>query len=158
MAMNIVETGTTPQDRIEAMNEFNVLTMMLLSLAVILALVGGIGLMGSLSIGVIERIREIGVMRAVGARSRTIMGLFVMEGVLQGVLSWVLAAPISFFLARPLTNALGQILFETNLAYQYHTGAMLAWLVIILIISTLASLMPARSATRISVRESLSYQ
>ena len=79
----------------------------MLSLSVIVALVGGIALMGVLSIGVIERTKEIGVLRAVGARSNTILGIFIMEGVLQGLLSWLIAIPISF-LAGPLaSNALG---------------------------------------------------
>lgn len=57
----------------------------------IIALVGGIALMGALAIGVIERTKEIGVLRALGARSRTVMSLFVMEGNLHGLLSWAIA-------------------------------------------------------------------
>jgi putative ABC transport system permease protein len=121
------------------------------------AVVGGIGLMGSLSISVVERTREIGVMRAIGARSVTIMGMFVMEGVLQGFLSWIIAVPISFMVGRALANALGQTMFEANLDYQYSFQAVIIWLVGILIISTLASVLPARSATRVSVRDSLAY-
>jgi putative ABC transport system permease protein len=85
------------------------------------------------------------------------MGMFVMEGILQGLFSWLLAVPLSFFLGRPLANALGQAMFDINLDYQYHASAVFIWLAIIVVISTLASVMPARSATRISVRESLAY-
>ena len=132
-------------------------TSMLLALAIIVAVVGGISLMGALSIGVVERTREIGVMRAIGARSRTIMGMFIMEGILQGLFSWMLAVPLSFILARLLANALGQVMFDANLDYQYNFSAVLVWLATILIISTLASLLPARNATQVSVRESLAY-
>jgi putative ABC transport system permease protein len=138
---------------------FSIPITMLLALAVIVALVGGVGLMGSLSISVVERIREIGVMRAIGARSGTMMGMFVMEGVLQGLLSWAIAVPISFVLSKPIANALGQTMFEgVNLDYAYNFEAVLIWLVIILVISTLASILPARNATVISVRESLAYE
>ncbi|MBE7550797.1 MAG: ABC transporter permease [Anaerolineales bacterium] len=157
MDINVFDTGTTPQDRIDAISQFNVTTTMLMMLAVIVALVGGIGLMGSLSISVVERTREIGVMRAIGARSRTIMGMFMMEGVLQGLFSWLIAVPLSFALAQPLANALGQAMFDANLDYQYNYTAVLVWLVIVLVISTLASILPARSATQISVRDSLAY-
>jgi putative ABC transport system permease protein len=157
MDIGVYESSTTAKDREEALNEFSVTTTMLLALAVIVALVGGIGLMGSLSISVVERTREIGVMRAIGARSRTIMGMFMMEGVLQGLLSWLIAALLSFILFRPLANALGHAMFGANLDYHYNFNAVLIWLIIILIISTLASIVPARSATRISVRESLAY-
>jgi putative ABC transport system permease protein len=157
-AMALDESATTAQDRLDAMTQINVTTTMLLALAVIVALVGGMGLMGALSIGVVERTREIGVMRAIGARTRTIMGLLVMEGMLQGVLSWLMAASLSLILFRPLANALRQVkFFEAIMDYQYNAGAVLIWLAIILVISTLASILPARNATRISVRESLAY-
>jgi putative ABC transport system permease protein len=155
--INTFEASTIHQDRAEAVSQFSIMTTMLLALAIIVALVGGISLMGALSIGVVERTREIGVMRAIGARSRTIMGMFVMEGILQGLLSWLLAVPLSFALARLLANALGQVMFDANLDYQYDYPAVLTWLGIILIISTLASILPARNATQISVRQSLAY-
>lgn len=137
--------------------QFGIVINMLLVLAVIVAMVGGIGLMGSLSISVVERTREIGVMRAVGARTPTIMGMFVMEGVLQGLFSWLIVVPLSFVLGRLMSNALGQAMFNANLDYQYNFAAVLIWLVVIFIISSLASIVPARSATTISVRESLAY-
>jgi putative ABC transport system permease protein len=130
---------------------------MLLALAIIVAMVGGIGLLGALSISVVERTKEIGVLRAVGARSRTIMGMFVMEGILQGVFSWIMSVPISFVLGRYVARAMGQAMFSASLDYAYNYAAVLNWLVVILIISTLASILPARSATRISVRDSLAY-
>jgi putative ABC transport system permease protein len=155
--INTFEANTIHQDRAEAVSQFSIMTTMLLALAIIVAVVGGISLMGALSLGVVERTREIGVMRAIGAHSRTIMGMFVMEGILQGLLSWLLAVPLSFALARLLANALGQVMFDANLDYQYNYPAVLIWLVIILVISTLASILPTRTATRISVRESLAY-
>jgi putative ABC transport system permease protein len=141
----------------DAHNEFAVIINMLLFLAVVMALVGGIGLMGALSINVVERTREIGVLRAVGAKSSIIVGMFVMEGVLQGLLSWLLVIPISLVVSRPIANSLGKIMFQATLDYQYNFQAVLIWLVIILIISALASILPAQRATQISVRESLAY-
>ncbi len=155
--MDILFTQTEAQERATADAQFSITTTMLLALAVIVAVVGGIGLMGSLSISVVERTREIGVMRAIGARTPTIMGMFVMEGVLQGLFSWLIAAPVSFLLAQPLANALGQAMFEANLDYQYNFVAVAAWLVSIVVISILASILPARNATHISVRDSLAY-
>jgi putative ABC transport system permease protein len=157
MDVSIFDSGTTYGDREEADEQFAITITMLLALAIIVALVGGIGLMGSLSISVVERTREIGVMRAIGARSVTVMGMFVMEGILQGLLSWAIVVPISFFLGQPMAAALGQAMFDADLDYQYNLSAVLAWLVIILIISTLASILPARNATRISVQQSLAY-
>ncbi len=155
--MDILFSETTPQTRTSADSQFAITTTMLLALAVIVAMVGGIGLMGSLSISVVERTREIGVMRAIGARTLTIMGMFVMEGVLQGLFSWAISVPFSFLLAGPLAAALGQAMFEANLDYQYSYTAVMVWLLIVLVISVLASIIPARNATTISVRDSLAY-
>jgi ABC-type lipoprotein release transport system permease subunit len=56
-----------------------------------------------------------------------------------------------------MAAALGQAMFDANLDYQYNLGAVLIWLVIILFISTMASILPARNATRVSVQQSLAY-
>ncbi len=130
---------------------------MLFGLAIIMAIVGGIGLTGSLSISVVERIREIGVMRAIGAKTPVLMVMFIMEGVIQGFISWVAAVPVSFVLGRPLANLVGKAMFDVALDYQYNLQAVVVWLALVVIISALASVMPARSATAISVQESLAY-
>jgi putative ABC transport system permease protein len=155
--MDVFYSLTVYKIRQDSESQNSIFVTMLMSLAVIVALVGGVGLMGSLSISVVERTKEIGVMRAIGARALTLMGMFVMEGVLQGLFSWGVSVPISFVLGKPLASALGQAMFGANLDYQYSLGAVIAWLVIILIISALASILPARNATHISVRDSLAY-
>ncbi|MCP4359656.1 MAG: FtsX-like permease family protein, partial [Chloroflexi bacterium] len=130
---------------------------MLFGLAIIMAVVGGVGLTGALSISVVERTKEIGVMRAIGAKTFVLMGMFVLEGVLQGVISWAAAMPLSFVLGRPLAGIVGDAMFDVALDYQYNYQAVAIWLILVIVISTLASIMPARSATTISVRESLAY-
>jgi putative ABC transport system permease protein len=113
--------------------------------------------MGALSIGVIERTKEIGVLRAIGARSRSILGIFVMEGLLQGLLSWLIAVPVSFLVSPALANALGKTMFGAILDYRYNWSAVTIWLAVVVVVSVLASVLPARGAARISVRDSLAY-
>lgn len=151
--------ASTTQLEARATNEwqFSLVTNMLLALSIIVAIVGGIALMGALSIGVIERTKEIGVLRAIGARSRTILGIFVMEGVLQGLISWSIAIPLSIIVSPIAAAQLGKIMFGATLDYQYNWMAVATWLAIVLMVSLLASVMPARGATRISVRDSLAY-
>jgi putative ABC transport system permease protein len=154
---DVAESNTIYEDRSFFDNFFAQYIPMLLGLAVIMAIVGGIGLMGALSISVAERTKEIGVMRAIGAKTAVIMGMLILEGVLQGVISWLVAVPVSFLLGQPLAVLMGQAMFKIALDYQYHWGAMGIWLVMVVVISILASVMPARNATSISVRESLAY-
>ncbi len=158
-ARNLKVTSSQVQADLRKTNEwqFSTVTDMLMALSVIVAVVGGIALMGALSIGVIERTKEIGVLRAVGARSSTILGIFIMEGVLQGLLSWLIAIPISYFASPFVASAMGHAMFGATLDFRFNWGAVLLWLGIILLVSILASILPARSATRISVRDSLAY-
>jgi putative ABC transport system permease protein len=137
--------------------QFSTVTWMLLALSIIVAVVGAIALMGALSIGVIERTKEIGVLRAVGARSHIILGIFVMEGVLQGLLSWLVAVPISLVASPMVATALGIAMFSAKLDYQYNWAAIGIWLGVVIAISIVASILPARGATQISVRDSLAY-
>ncbi len=155
--IDVTESTVLHELRRNIDSQFAIIIGMLLVLAVLMGLVGGIGLMGALSISVVERTREIGVMRAIGAKTPTILGMFMMEGVLQGLISWVIVVPISFGLGKPMANALGLVLFDATLDYRYNVEAVLVWLVIIVVISTLASIIPARNATAISVRDSLAY-
>jgi putative ABC transport system permease protein len=156
-SVKVAATSTQADARATNEWQFGLVTSMLLALSVIIALVGGIALMGALSIGVIERTKEIGVLRAVGARSHTILGIFVMEGILQGLLSWLIAVPISLLVSPLAAGGMGKIMFGATLDYQYNWTAVFVWLGIVLVISILASLLPARGATRISVRDSLAY-
>jgi putative ABC transport system permease protein len=155
--LQVAMSETQAESRSTADWQFAIVIWMMLALSVIVALVGGLALMGALSIGVIERTKEIGVLRAVGARSRSILGIFVMEGLLQGLLSWLIAMPLSFLASPALANALGNTMFGATLDYQYNWSAVTIWLGTVLVISILSSILPARSATRISVRDSLAY-
>ena len=155
--MEIDQTETLHGIKESAINQFSITLSMLIGLAIIMAVVGGIGLMGSLSISVVERTKEIGVMRAIGARTNTMMGMFITEGILQGIFSWIIVVPLSVLIGRPMANLLGQTMFSANLDYQYNLQGTLIWFFIVLTISAIASFVPARHASSISVRESLAY-
>ncbi|MBN1454425.1 MAG: ABC transporter permease [Anaerolineales bacterium] len=156
-SMKVTDSQTQAALRTTNEWQFSIVTSMLLALSVIVALVGGIALMGALSIGVIERTKEIGVLRAIGARSPIILGMFVMEGIFQGGLSWLISIPISFLASPSVASALGHAMFGATLDYQYNWIAVAIWFGIIVFISALASMFPARGAIRISVRDSLAY-
>jgi putative ABC transport system permease protein len=157
MRVSVFGTSTTEEEKEYALFQFSTVTQMLLMLATLVAIVGGLGLMGSLSISVVERTREIGVMRAIGARSSTIINMFLLEGLAQGVVSWILSVPIAFVIAQPISRQLGQVMLKMDLDFYYNWIAALIWLGAVIVLAILASLWPARTATKISVRQSLSY-
>jgi putative ABC transport system permease protein len=137
--------------------QFSILTTLLLVMTFLIAVVGGFGLSGTLSINVLERRREIGVMRAVGASSADVSFIFVGEGLLLGLLSWALAVPISLLAGQYFVEALGKVI-NFPAVYHYSPTGLWIWLGIVFTLSLLSSWLPARRATRISVRESLAYE
>ncbi|MBN1976636.1 MAG: ABC transporter permease [Anaerolineae bacterium] len=138
---------------------FDVIFYLLLTMALLAVIVGGVGLTGTLAIGVVERRREIGVMRAIGAHSSAIFRVFVGEGLALGVLSWLLAVPLSYPAARLFGRAVGLALLGADLMdFQFSLFAVGLWLVLVLALSALASVWPALRAVRVSVREALAYE
>jgi putative ABC transport system permease protein len=136
---------------------FDIILRLLAVMAIVIALVGGVGLSGILSLSVLERRREIGVMRAIGASSWAVIRLFVGEAVLLGLISWLIALPISIPIAYGFTTQGLSLALNQQLAYQFTPTGAILWLVIITMLAMVASAVPARGAARISVRESLSY-
>jgi putative ABC transport system permease protein len=151
---------TSTQDEIlSGMNaNFDILINILLAMAVLVATVGGLGLTGMMSLNVLERTREIGVMRAVGASDGAVRVGVLFEGTLVGLLSWVVSIPLSYPTSRFFDDVLGHTLFQRSLPFTSAITGPLIWLAIISVISTGASLMPARRASKISVREALAYE
>jgi putative ABC transport system permease protein len=156
--INVTAYYTTTENRQQNENLFSTLTYTLMSMAALAAVVGCIGLMSTMSINVIERMREIGVMRAVGASSPSIAGMFVAEGLLLGVVSWMIAVPLSIPGSSLFNVVVGQTVLGFPLDFTYSIAGVVAWLAIALVLSALASLWPAVKATRVSVRESLAYE
>ena len=144
--------------RYEEQSQFNMVTYLLLAMAALAALVGSVGLMSTMSINVVERVREIGVLRAIGATSVAIVGLFSGEGVLVGVLSWLIATPLSYPGARLFSHAVGVAWMNVPLDFSYSAGGVALWLAAVTLLSALASLWPALRATRVSVRQALAYE
>ncbi len=139
-------------------SQIDILITLLLVMAMLIAMVGGLGLTGTMSMNVLERTREIGVLRSIGAESGVISQMVVVEGLLIGLMSWALAIPLAIPLTHLLDNRLGSALMTLPLTYLLSTTGILAWLVIVIVLSTIASLLPARSATRLTIRDVLAYE
>jgi putative ABC transport system permease protein len=154
----VVYDQSASEVREQNLSTFDVITKLMLAMAVLAAVVGSAGLMSTMSINVVERAREIGMMRAIGATSLAIVAIFVVEGVLIGALSWLLAVPLSYPGARLFSDMVGATLMELPLDFSYSTAGLAIWLVIVVVLSALASLWPALRATRVSVQESLAYE
>jgi putative ABC transport system permease protein len=137
---------------------YQILVVFLLVMSLLTALVGGIGLMGMMSINVLERSKEIGVMRAIGADSRDIVKIFWGESIVIALVSFALAIVASVPLSRGMARAVGMAFIQTPLDFAYAYNGIVYWFVIVIVVGTLASIAPALSAANLSVRQSLSYE
>jgi len=136
----------------------NTLVIFLLIMAVLIAFVGSIGLTGTMSINVLERTREIGVMRTIGAVDVVIMQSVIIEGLVIGIITWVLAIGLSFPISTVLLTIVGESMMGSALTLSFTPLGILIWLGIVIILSIIASIMPARSAARLTINEVLAYE
>jgi putative ABC transport system permease protein len=156
--LDVSSTRTTSDRRERAEFQFNILVAFLLIMAALLAVVGGLGLMGTMSINVLERTREIGVLRAIGASTRALFQIVIAEGMLIGTISWLLGTMLALPLGKLMSDAVGKSFLQAPLNYTFSFGGALVWLGAVLVLATVASVLPARNATQLSVREVLAYE
>lgn len=122
--------------------------------AALIAMVGAIGLLTTLSMNVFERQKEIGVMRSIGAGSLTIVTQFLSEGLLVGLAAWVIGLPISYFLAMALNAAFN----VDTLEFRYPLIIPVFGLVSMVAITLISSIGPSLGAARKTVSDILRYQ
>ena len=117
-----------------------------------------VGLYGTLSYHIAQRTREIGVMRAIGASNWDIQAIVLVEGMVIGIISWA----ISIFISIPITNVLcygvGVSIMTSPMPAVYGASGIIAWLIFILFLAAISSAIPARRASRLTVKDTLAYE
>lgn len=134
------------------------LTFFLLLMSGVIALVGSISLTGTMGMNVMERTREIGVMRAIGATDRQVMKLVLVEGLIIGLISWVLGVLLAFPISYLMSYIINISVFGVTGEFSFTASGFIIWLGIVIILSLAASLIPANNAARMTIREVLAYE
>lgn len=114
-------------------------------------------IMNVMMMSVKEKTREIGTMRAIGTKRRSIMALIIYESLILSVIGGV----IGLLLMSPIYNSLGMLMGFTDinmLSFSIPTTVVLEILLIIFVIGTFSGLLPAYLANRISPIEALRYE
>jgi putative ABC transport system permease protein len=137
---------------------FSTLVLLLLIMALLFILVGGLSLTGAMSLNVLERTKEIGVLRAIGASNSNVVRIVLIEGISIGLLSWALASVLALPLSRALSDQIGLRMLSWPLAYTFPPTGILIWLGAVIVLATAASYLPARRATQLTVRDVLAYE
>ncbi len=130
----------------------------LIAMSAIVGGVGGLGLMTTMSLNILERRREMGVLRAIGATPRIVWLMVIAEGLVIGVLSWAIAALLAWPLSKLIGNFMVGMLFHGGLDFTFEPMGLVIWLVVTISLSAVASFLPAWRASRATVREALAYE
>jgi putative ABC transport system permease protein len=158
LGMPVSRVDNMSDTKAQIQSQFNVIIIFLLVMALMLAIVGGLGLMGTMSINVLERTREIGIMRSIGASDWAVRRMFITEGVLIGVLSWGLAMIIALPVSKIFSDLLGNAFMHAPFSFTFSFGGAVLWLIIVIVLAAVASFLPAWNASRLSIREVLAYE
>ena len=154
--IRIAEAGRASLD--SAVESLDILVVFLLIMAILTAIVGSMGLTGTMGMNVLERTREIGIMRAIGADDRAVMRTVIAEGVFIGMISFGLAVILSIPFTHLLSTIVSLAVFQTPIDVVFTYTGYAIWLGLVLVLSALASILPARNAARLTIREVLAYE
>ena len=154
--VRVAEAGRASLDT--AVESLDVLVVFLLIMAILTAIVGSMGLTGTMGMNVLERTREIGVMRAIGADDRAVMRTVIAEGVFIGMISFGLAVILSIPVTYLLSTIVSLAIFQTPIDIVFTYMGYAIWLGLVLALSALGSILPARNAARLTIREVLAYE
>ena len=124
----------------------------------VMIVVGGMGLASTMGLAVLERRREIGVMRAIGAGHGSILGMIQIEGLVVAVLSWLIALPLSVPMSAVLGDAFGRVMMRVPTSLVPEASGVLRWFVVVTAVSVVACAWPALRAMRVTVASALAYE
>jgi len=149
-------TVETPLQSLSAVNDIlNIVNIIVIGIAMISLVVGGVGIANTMYTSVLERTKEIGVMKAIGARNSDILWIFLIESGLLGLVGGIVGALMGLggaMLASNLANqALGNDLFIVSVDYVLLSGAVgFSFLV-----GIISGVLPALQASKLNVVEAL---
>jgi ABC-type antimicrobial peptide transport system permease subunit len=130
----------------------------LLIVAGVLAAVGGLGLVTATSLNVLDRRRELGVLRAIGATPATVAAIVATEAIASAVVSSAIAEAAAWGVTTGLGRLFAVAIFRGRFDLAFPAAGPAAWLAIAIVLSIAASLVPAIGASRRSVREAVNYE
>lgn len=154
--VRVAQAGRASLDT--AVESLDTLVVFLLIMAILTAIVGSMGLTGTMGMNVLERTREIGIMRAIGADDRAVMRTVIAEGVVIGMISFVLAVILSIPFTYLLSTIVSLAVFQSPIDVVFTYMGYAIWLGLVLALSVIASILPAHNAARLTIREVLAYE
>lgn len=135
-----------------------IIIAMLITMTILVIIVGGLGIITTMGINIMERNREIGILRAIGITNSSLYKIIMYEGGVFGLLSWIFSIFLSIPASMYLGNGFFNIFFQSNMTFKISSIGIVIWLVINVVFCIIASLLPARKAASLSVNQALAYE
>jgi putative ABC transport system permease protein len=142
-------------DKASAQQITAILQVMLYAMVAIIALIGAIGVINTLTLNVLERRREIGVLRSLGGSNARLVQIFLVEGLMLGFLGFVVGLVLGYPLAAALVGVIGENTFP--LTFVFDPGMVILTFGFALALSGAASLLPALGAARVRISTTIRY-
>jgi len=142
---------------IELMGDiFMIIRGVLIGIAAIALVVASIGIMNTMLMSVMERTHEIGVMKAIGAKSRDVLSLFLLESSMVSLVGGVIGCVVGVIIAKVL-SFLGSAASGLEIAAIVKPEVILGGIAVALIVGVLSGFYPARKASKMSPVEAVRY-
>ncbi len=158
VGFDLAGSGLVAESRAVTEDHLLMVAGFLMIMSQLMIVVGGLGLASTMSLAVLERTREIGVLRAIGARHGAIHTMVQVEGLVIGIASWAIAIPLSVPMSLVLGRAFGEIMIRMPLTFVPEISGIFQWLAVVLVVSVVACAWPAFRATRVPTAAALAYE
>ena len=156
---NRVSFITTVEGSVKGViDHFVIIFRTIAALATLIALIAVSGVFSSTSMSLLERTREIAILKAIGCTRTNLTRMLVAEGVMLGIPAWVLSLLLSLPLTILVANVSGQIFLKTPMAFAVSQSGYLLCLVVLPALSAAACWIPAYAAARRPIRSGLVYE
>jgi putative ABC transport system permease protein len=146
----------TPESLLATLNTILMIVQgVLVGIAAISLFVGGIGIMNTMYTAVLERTKEIGVMKAIGARNRGILSIFIIESGMLGLVGGIIGVSLGFGISKSVELIAFQIYGSFLIKADFNIWLLIGMLSFGFIVGTLSGALPAKQAAALKPVDAL---
>lgn len=150
---------SAPENLIASVRRYlGVVEIVLTSIGIIALVVAALGISNAMLAAVRERRREIGVMKAIGARDRDVLRVFLVEATVLGLVGGALGAVVGWLIAQTVGKVVNGYLRNEGLAAVHLSVPLIVLVAVVLgsgLLATFGGVVPARRAARLPAREAV---